>query len=174
MKTSIQRNNKIMSNFLSGVILVLAVSMFTGCGGHYGRLAASRDVEQQFENYQVLPDHRYYYSGSVARPRAVIGIHETYTLQSTLWVPVALTQDQLKAWVDYPDPSTKYFQGNNGAEILTEDGKRIGVWYALIDWRDWATVKMIDEHVVNISTPIIVEQKELIMPFPKEKIGRQR
>lgn len=136
------------------IVLLVILSAVTGCGGHYGRLAVNDTVEMQFENYEVLADHRYYYSGSQARPRAVIGIHETYTLQSKLWVPVDLTPEQLKDWVDYFGPTTKYIQGNNGSAILNEHGEKIGVWYAFIDWRDWAAVKMIDEKVVSISTPI--------------------
>ena len=144
------------------LIAFVALMVLVGCGGHYGRLAVNHDVKAQFEDYQVLPDHRYYYSGSEARPRAVIGIREEYTLQSDLWVPVDLTSKRLKDWVDYFGPNTRFSQGNNGSDILAEDGSRIGIWYAFVDWRDWAAVKMIDEKVVSITTPITRDDERLI------------
>lgn len=150
---------------MRGGTLLLAVWFVFGCGGHYGRLSASQAVKMQFENYQVLPGHRYYYSGSEARPRAVIGIHESYVLQSDLWVPVELTSDRLRDWVDYFGPNAKYFHGNNGAAILAADGRKIGVWYAFIDWRDWAAVKMIDANTVSISTPIVSSDMNVMFKY---------
>lgn len=144
------------------ILCFIVLALLTGCGGSYGRLSVSDTVKMQIESYEVLPDHRYYYSGSFARPRAVIGIQDAYTLQSDLWVPVDLTPKLLRAWVDYFGAQTKYFQASNGSDILSETGNKIGVWYAFIDWKDWARVKMIDEKTVSISTPI-VRQEELIL-----------
>jgi hypothetical protein len=138
----------------------MVLTPIIGCGGPYGRLSVSETVKMQIESYEVLPDHRYYYSGSFARPRAVIGVQEDYTLQSDLWVSVNLTPGLLRAWVDYFGAQTKYFQASNGSDILSENGNKIGVWYAFIDWKDWARIKMIDEKTVSISTPI-VRQEEL-------------
>jgi hypothetical protein len=162
MKTTINNDKIYIKNIVLNVVLLVALSAITGCGGHYGRLAVNNTVKMQFEKYEVLSDHRYYYSGSEARPRAVIGVHESYTLLSRLWVPVDLTPEQLKDWVDYFGPTTKYLQGNNGADILNGDGKKIGVWYAFIDWKDWAAVKMIDEKVVSIGTPIEQPEERMI------------
>ncbi len=108
----------------------------------------------QFENYEILSDHQYYFSGSESRPRAVIGVQKAYTLQSKLWRPVDLTSERIRSWLNFSNLKSKYFLRNNGSDILTEDGRKIGIWYAFIDWKDWATIKMIDEQVVNISTPI--------------------
>jgi hypothetical protein len=144
------------------IMLLVTLSVFLGCGGQYGRLAVNNTVKMQFENYEVLSDHHYYYSGSFARPRAVIGVQKEYTLQPGLWVPVDLTPELLKNWVNYYGANAKYFQGNNGSDILTEDGEKIGVWYAFIDWKDWATVKKVDEKVVAISTPIVQEKEIMI------------
>ena len=146
---------------LKAVFMVVLAALL-GCSGPYGRIAVNADVKKQFESYNVLPDHRYYYSGSFARPRAVIGIHKDYTLQSRFWIPVDLTPEQLKRWVDYFGPTTQSFRNANGSEILTEGGQKIGVWYAFRNWKDWATVKMIDDHVVNISTPIFKERKGIV------------
>jgi hypothetical protein len=159
MKAIINKIN-LKNNWLKILFLVVPWVVLS-CSGHHGRLAVNNAVKAQFEDYQVLSDHRYYYSGSVARPRAVIGIHEIYTLKSNLWVPVNLTPDILKGWVDYFGPSTKYFKSHNGSDILAEDGSKIGVWYAFIDWKDWVAVKMIDEKVVSITAPISQEKESM-------------
>jgi hypothetical protein len=153
MKKLFKENKIVIKNMMLKVMILVVLSVIPGCGGHYGRLAVNPNVKKQFENYEVLPDHRYYYDGSFATPRVVIGIQERYTLQSDLWLPVALTPKLLKYWVDYYGFDTKFFRGN-GSDILAENGKKIGVWYAFIDWRTWASVKMIDERVVQISVPI--------------------
>lgn len=165
MKTTIENKKIHIKNIVLKVILLVVLSVILGCGGHYGRLMVNDTVEMQFENYEVLADHHYYYSGSQARPRAVIGIHEAYTLQSKLWVPVDLTPERLKDWVDYFGPTTKYMQGNNGSDILNGNGEKIGVWYAFIDWKDWAAVKMIDEKVVSISTPSEPPEERIFWGF---------
>ncbi len=162
MKKYIRANKIYIKDIVLKIMLLVTLSVFLGCSGHYGRLAVNDAVKIQFEDYEILSDYHYYYSGSFARPRAVIGIHEAYTLQSDLWVPVALTRDRLKDWVNYYGSQTNYLQGSNGSDILTEDGKKIGVWYAFIDWKDWATVKMIDKKVVSISTPIVREKEKFI------------
>ena len=137
------------------IILLAASVILAGCSGHYGRLSINDDTEMLFENYRVLPDHRYYYSGSDAYPRVVIGIHKNYTLQSKLWKPVELTPEQLKKWVNFYGQARKHLKTNNGSDILTETGEKIGIWYAFQEWTDWSSIKIIDEKNINISTPNI-------------------
>jgi hypothetical protein len=162
MKKYSKANKIHLKDIVLKIMLLVTLSAMTGCGGHYGRLAVNNDVKMQFENYEVLADYHYYYSGSFAKPRAVIGVQEAYTLQPGLWVPVDLTPELLKKWVNYDSFNTKYFQGSNGSDILTEDGKKIGVWYAFIDRQDWATVKMVDQKVVSISTPMVRQKNKMI------------
>ena len=143
-----------LKNLLLKAIFLVVLSVFLGCSGNYGKLAVNDNVKLQFENYEILSDHQYYFSGSESRPRAVIGVQKAYTLQSRLWQPVDLTSERIRSWLNFSNLKSKYFLRNNGSDILTEDGKKIGIWYAFIDWKDWATIKMINERVVNISTPI--------------------
>lgn len=143
-----------LKNLLLKAIFLVVLSVFLGCSGNYGKLAVNDIVKMQFENYEILSDHQYYFSGSESRPRAVIGVQKAYTLQSRLWKPVDLTSERIRSWLNFSNWSSKLFLRNNGSDILTKDGKKIGIWYAFIDWKDWATIKMIDEQVVNISTPI--------------------
>lgn len=126
----------------------------SACSGTPGRLAVNSDVKTLFETYEVLPDHRYFHSRLAPHPRALIGLHKTYTLQSDYWNPVQLTPQKLKRWLDFQDPHQKYFLYNNGLDILDAEGRKIGVWFGFKDDRDWAVVKMIDDKTVNIGLPM--------------------
>jgi len=137
--------------------LSLAVVFMTGCAasGNYGRLVPNDNVKKTFETYQLPPNHAYYYSGPDALPRAVIGIRDEYHLESKFWKPVELTPTQLKKWLEMGGrPRQGYDLSRNGSEIVTPDGKQIGIWYAVKNWKDRATVKMIDDKTVNVSTPV--------------------
>jgi hypothetical protein len=137
--------------FLSAAVIFLASCAGTG---NYGRLAPNDNVKKTFETYQLPPNHTYYYSGSDASPRALIGIRNEYHLKSKFWKPVELTQKLLKRWLERGHTRVGYNLTRNGSEILAPDGSQIGIWYAVKNWKDRATVKMIDEKTVNVSTPL--------------------
>ena len=127
------------------------------CSGkaNYGRLAPNDKVKSTFESYQLSTDYTYYYSGPDAYPRAVIGIRNEYRLESKFWKPVDLTKTQLKRWLEMGGrPRQDYDFSKNGSEIIAPDGRQIGIWYALKNWKDRARVKMIDDKTVSVSTPI--------------------
>ena len=132
------------------VFLAIFLAGLSGCSGTYGRMAVNSDVKALFERYEVLPDHHYFYTESSTWPRAVIGIHEDYTLQSDFWHPVELTPERLKRWLEFPGDFRLLFMSSNGSDILDKNGRRIGVWYALKNTYDWGVVQMIDDKTVNI------------------------
>jgi hypothetical protein len=137
--------------------LSMAVVFMTSCSGtgNYGRLVPDDKVKDTFETYQLPPDYTYYYSGPDAYPRAVIGIRNEYHLESKFWKPVDLTQTLLKRWLEMGGRSREnYDLSRNGSEILAPDGRQVGIWYALKNWKDRATVKMIDDKTVAVSTPL--------------------
>ncbi len=137
-------------------LLPLALVFMTSCAGtgNYGKLVPDDNVKKTFETYQLPPDHTYYYSGPDAVPRAVIGVRNEYHLESKYWKPVELTQKLLKRWFEIVNASRNGFTLNqNGSDILTPDGRQIGIWYAVKNWKDRVTVKMIDDKTVNISLP---------------------
>ena len=123
--------------------LALAVVLMAGCAGteNFGRLVPDDNVN--------------YYSGPDASPKALIGIQNEFRLESNFWKPVELTHERLKRWFEKGGMSRlDYDLSRNGAEILAPDGRQIGIWYAMRNWRDRATIKMIDNNTVNVSTPI--------------------
>ncbi|MDJ0783027.1 MAG: hypothetical protein QNJ22_13715 [Desulfosarcinaceae bacterium] len=139
--------------FWPGGILLLCMLTLLGCGGTYGSFVYDEQVDQIFEELTVLPDHSYYFSGSDSRPDAIIAIDEAFTLESRIWKPVEMTDDQLKAWVFNPTRRAKYLPYTYGRYMLTDDGQRIGLWYSLYDWRAFATIRMLDDTIVQVSTP---------------------
>ena len=137
--------------------LTIAVVSVVSCSGtgNYGRLYPNDKVKNTFETYQLPSDYMYYYSGSDADPDVVIGIQNDYDLESKFWKPVALTQTLLKRWFQLGRKTrTGYNPDRNGSDILAPDGRKVGIWYALKNWRARATVKMIDDKTVNISLPL--------------------
>jgi hypothetical protein len=148
--------------------LLIAVVFMASCSGtgQYGRLVPNDKVKNTFETYQLPPDYTYYYSGPDAYPKAVIGIQNEYHLESKLWKPVELTQILLKKWLEMDGhPRPGHNMTSNGSDILTPDGRQIGIWYAVKNWKDRATVKMIDDKTVNVSLPLTSQnENRLRMP----------
>jgi len=146
--------NRLRANCTTRLFLLsVAIVFVASCAGNanYGKLVHSDKVKTAFETYQIPPNHTYYYSGPDALPRTVIGIRNEYHLESKFWKPVDLTQTLLKRWFDILNASRNGFTLNqNGSEIVTPDGRQIGIWYALKNWKERATVKMIDDKTVNI------------------------
>lgn len=145
------------------VFLAICLTGLSGCSGTHGRLEISLDVKDMFERYEVLPDHRYFYTESSVWPRAVIGLHKDYTLQSDFWHPVKVTSEQLNRWLNFQGHSIQHFIENNGSNILDQDGRKIGVWYALKSKRDWGVVKIIDDKTVNII--LVSPPREVLRPL---------
>lgn len=136
-----------------GVLLFLIVVSLMGCGGVSGRLVYDDKVDQLFKSLTVLPDHRYYFTGSDSYPTAIIGIDEKYTLSTKFWKPVDMTEKQLKRWVITNSRRAYYDSNHYGRYILDDKGQRLGVWYSLKNWRDFASVRILDERTVQVSTP---------------------
>lgn len=139
--------------FFLSMIFVFMV----GCAGkgNYGRLVPNDKVKSTFETYQLPPDFMYYYSGPDAYPNALIGIRDEYRLESKFWKPVDLTKTQLKKWLEMGGrPRPGYNLDRNGSDIIGPEGSQVGIWYAVKNWKDRATIKMIDDKTVNISPPL--------------------
>lgn len=114
---------------LSAVIGLGLIFLLCSCANsNYGKLEASQEITKIFDNYQILPDHYYYYSGMQGVPDAIVGIHSSYSFKSKTWQQVDLSSFLLRKWID----RMTYVQmiTPRGAWILSPDGNRIGVWYS--------------------------------------------
>ena len=136
--------------------LLITVAFIASCSGNYGRLVYNDNVKKAFETYQLPPNHTYYYSGPDALPDAVIGIRNEYRLESKFWKPVEPTQKLLKNWLEWRWGQSRdgFNFERNGQDILAPDGRQIGVWYAVKNWKEWATVKMINDKTFVVSPPL--------------------
>ena len=115
---------------------IIMAGLLAGCASspeahkNDGTLKLSDEVSQIFQTYQVLPNHRYYYTGSSTKPLAIIGIDQKYTLDSPDWMEVlGLSPEQLKKWVNQMlnfEPAMRTF----GSYILSPKGETVGIWYS--------------------------------------------
>jgi hypothetical protein len=160
---------KIETNITSVIILmIVTLSTFNGCASNYGSLRKNGDVNRIFKDYQVLADYNYYYSGPKGRPDAIMGIHRTYTLQTTQWTQIDLTGDQLKKWVQWFDSNyganTTYYP--YGFQILDHNGNSVGIWYSI--WNH-TTVEVKEGNRLVVFPP----PKKPIHPFDTDSRGRK-
>jgi hypothetical protein len=114
----------------------------------YGKLKRDRDVNQTFQTYKVLPDHKYYTSGQANIPYAIIGINKNYKLRPGMWQEVQLTTPLLRSWVSNMD--NIYGYPPYGSIILDDNGKQIGIWYSS---KQWTTVIIEEDSEVAILAP---------------------
>jgi hypothetical protein len=150
----VHKKDQWVPSFCAGLGLLVLMALITGCGGTYGRFVYDEAVDDAFEQLTVLPGHQYYFSGPDAYPDVIIAIDKEYTLASKLWKPIEMTETQLKKWVFYPSRRAHYYPYTYGRRILDDRGNRIGVWYALQDYRAFSSIRMLDAATVQINTPI--------------------
>ena len=130
------------------LVLIIMVSMLIGCKtANYGRFKQSSEVEKMFTSGQVLPDHKYYYTGSSSRASTVMGINKNYTLDDEFWNKAKDIQKELKLWVG----DMRKRQNVWGYYILAPDGQQIGIYYS--NW-DAGWVKMGENNQVTITVPV--------------------
>ena len=149
---------------------ILMIGLLAGCAanqqarGNYGSLKLSSEVDQVFQKYQVLPQYRYYFSGSETKPQAIIGIDRNYTLVTRLWKEVPdLTSEQLKKWIDQMlgfRPAIRTF----GAQILGPGGEQVGIWYS--PYND-TTVTMQADNRIEVVPPSYARR----VPIPEKWRG---
>jgi hypothetical protein len=114
----------------------------------YGSIKRDKAVNEIFETYKILSDHKYYRSGPGNIPYAIIGVHENYKLRKGLWQEVTLTTQLLRSYISQMD--TIYGYPPYGSKIMDENGKQIGIWYSS---KQWTTVVMEKDNGVAIFTP---------------------
>lgn len=148
------KRGRVISTF---IILLITQATITGCLENYGILKPSLEVDRMFVNLQVLPDHKYYYSGPDAVPDAIIAIHNSYTLDSRLWKPVDLTPEQMKKWLDWMTGNLDTTPFNYGWYILGPSGKELGMWFSPFYH---TAIKMKDDNHIEVYTPIPVSHRK--------------
>ncbi len=137
-----------------GFVSIASLSWASSFFQDYGKIRPSAEAYRLFASYTVLPDYRYYISGSDDFPNALIGVDKTYTLEGGLWKEVDMTRAKLKEIIE--DMHLKARAKTppwilHGFDILDNKGKRIGLWYSILEAA--TNVKMEGDHKVLIYTP---------------------
>ncbi len=113
--------------FGARLLLIGCVIILAGCSmASYGRFKQSGEVEKIFKSGRVLMDHEYYYSGSITRPDAVMGIQKGYALEDEYWSKADEIQKYLKFWVEQMSRDWLV----KGYGILAPDGKQLGIYFS--------------------------------------------
>ncbi len=147
---------------------MVMIGLLAGCAlnqearKNFGTLKLSSEVSEIFQTYRVLPNHRYYYSGSDTKPKAIIGIDQTYSLETRLWKEAAdLNSEQLKRWVDqmlgFRPPGRTF-----GSAILSANGEKVGIWYSPYVY---TTVKVEADNQVMVYPPSAARRPALPKGF---------
>ena len=135
-----------------GALLLMLTAVFSGCSGNYGRLRLSSEVDNTFKDAVVLPDHKYYYSGSDVRPKAILAIHNSYTLRTRLWKEVEIDSQQLRKWILFMnDQFPEYATRTYGSRVVDPEGKQVGMWYSA--WNR-TPVKMLGANELAVYPPM--------------------
>ena len=136
------------------LLLCLSAAACASLLRNYGGINPNNEVTQAFEGYRVNSEFRYYVSGALHYPNALMGLHRDYRLDPrTLWKEVpGMTTAKMKEIVD--DMKTKASRHNMfqyGFEMSDNKGRPIGVWYSVLLARTF--LRMNEDGTVRIDTP---------------------
>ncbi len=122
---------QIIRSLVHTVTLVCIMSLlFSGCtSSKFGKLEKSAEATRMFKDYQILPNHKYYYRGNFDRAIALVAIDDDYTLDSRLWTKIDPNSPDFRKLVDklYGDPGADY---GYGSIIYDHTGNKVGLWYS--------------------------------------------
>jgi len=165
MKEIAQKKEKMGKAAIVSVLLLVVIQI-TGIGcatppsGKTSNIITSQEATDIWHSYQILPNYNYYYSGPDAQPNYIIGIDDQYHLTSKLWKPVDLTPEMLKNWLNYIRPRVGYSLDLCGADITDQDGKRVGLWYSVKDWRLLGSASVGENNQVSVTRPAIASARK--------------
>ena len=145
-----QRDNfnlKYLPLFFCGLFSAMVMLAAMGCTPKYGSLQRNTEVHQTFQEFEVLPDHLYYFQGLESQPFAIAGIHQQYRLNAKLWQQFDPTAPALENLIKRL--IIRYGYEPRGFFILDHDSKKIGIWYSIFYW---ATVQTgVDDDIIVLS-----------------------
>jgi hypothetical protein len=127
---------------------------------NYGRIDPSREATQAFESYRVNAEFRYFTSGPLVYPNALIGLHRDYRLDPrTLWKEETMTPERMKEIVQFMQmKALEYRAVLHGFDMLDDKGRQIGVWYSIMTAP--TLVRMQEDGTVRIDTPDLETYKQ--------------
>jgi hypothetical protein len=134
-----ERKMRSVKNVGLYLLLLLCLGVLSCSGSlfrNYGQILPVGETKD-LENGVVLPELRYYTSGSDLYPNALIGLHRDHRLDpEALWKEVAMTPQKLREIVGHMKAKAFEFdQFPHEFELLDPGGKKIGFWYSILSAR---------------------------------------
>jgi len=96
----------------------------------YGKVQGSREVDEVFTSFQVLPELNYYYTGSDVQPTGILALDPKYPLRSKFWKPAEVTPAMLEKWVKWMKSDVITPSPPCGWRIFDRNNALIGIIYA--------------------------------------------
>ena len=135
------------------ILLFAAGVLWVGCGTQSAYFKASYSVEERFERSRLYPGLRYYTSGSLKYPLALVALDPNVKLESDTWQPIEMTSKKLYNWVSAMkyEPWVEYNQLPDGAVISDKQGKPVGFFYSV--WQ-YPQVRFPADNRIEIDPPV--------------------
>jgi hypothetical protein len=145
-----------MKRFGLCALLILCLGALSCSGAlfqNYGRILPSEEGARDLENGVVLPELRYYISGSDLYPNALIGLHRDRHLDpETLWKEVKMTPEKLRQIVGFMKAKAfEYMHFPHPFDLFDTKGKKIGFWYSILTAK--TSLRFGEDGTVTIFTP---------------------
>ena len=150
----LNRRNSLFT-LLASALMIFLLAGYASASNIYGTLDRDRDLDNMFQNYEVLQDHNYFTSGGYDTPNAILLIDKDYEMDNpgNLWVPIPYVDyEQMRKWVSVISSEQDFNRTGDyyAAYILDQNGQRVGVWYSV---EVFATVKFLEGNKILVYTP---------------------
>jgi hypothetical protein len=148
---------------LASVLMIFLLAGYAAAGTVYGKLDRDRDLDNRFQNFEVLQDYNYYTSGGYDGPNAILLIHKDYELDNPgdLWKTIPyVDNEQMRKWVTTISNGQVMRSFNYFATyILDPNGKKVGVWYSV---EMFAIAKLLEGNKVFVYTPDLFQNYSIL------------
>jgi len=104
--------------------------LLVGCAsGNFGRFSRSKFLMDGYHDKTLPEGYNYYYTGNGFRPRAVVGIDPSYTLDTQAWILIR-SRDDLYRKIQKLSKIEEIHSFMNVENILSPSGRIIGAWFS--------------------------------------------
>jgi len=118
------------------ILTISALFIFSNANAmhsKYGHWKQDPAVKAQIETGKVLPNHTYYYTGSINGPECFMAIDNNFKLRdSRVWAKADEMSDKMmKGWLQSMSQSHgKIGLTVKAGDVTTPDGRKAGIWYS--------------------------------------------
>lgn len=147
---------------LASVLMIFLFAGYAAAGTVYAKFDRDRDLDNMFQNFEVMQDYNYFTSGGYDAPSGILLLHKDYELDNPgrLWVPIPyVDNNQVRKWVSSIGSQQVLRSGGfYAAYILDQNGKRVGIYYS----ETYETVKLLEGNRVFAYTPDLIKNYSIL------------